>query len=153
MFNGVLFVSIVSTMLLSGYWLLLDYKLNPIDELLTPTYLSLVSGGPEVMEVEAGKPTYVNWHLDIKRECLSEFTRTFINMENLTVIALESHRGIQPGELGPVKFSSRLDIPYDLLPGQYEYRIKGTFDCNPLQEYVKKYPPILFRVTPNGDSQ
>ena len=127
------------------YWGLLDYYIDPIDKILSPTWVSNTPDGGKSPYVHAGEVVYFHWHVYIYRSCPVEFVQSILDTRTRFVTQLEGHKGLAPGT-GDVRFKTMIKIPSDLLPDLYEYHVRGIFNCNPLQSKEIRYPPVQFRV-------
>lgn len=133
------------------YWLYIDEHFAPVDEIVSPPFLS--NTGSDDAEprfvFQPGDTVHVHWHLFIHKLCPVNFTRFFLNTRDQSTIQLLSHGGtVQKPTVGkPERFSAEILLPLNMTYGAYEYRVRGTFNCNPVRAQVVDYPPIPFRVT------
>ena len=134
------------------YWGVFDYRLHPVEEILTPTYASAnaVAKAPEPGDLELpavypGDILYVHYHLDILRSCRSEFNSSFLNDRTKVVTIRKPHGGLAPN-LGETSFTTEIRIPEDLLPGVYKFFVRGTYWCNPVWPLETRYAAIEFEV-------
>ena len=141
-------VSLVMIGGLSLYWLLLDYTLRPVDAIGRPPYTSAYPLGPPISTFTSGGEMYVNWHMLWTRTgCSAVYTRRFISSHDRVVVPLESHSGVFGRSVPGAVWSVRVPVPRALTPGDWDFRIRGVWECNPLAKHMKDYPPVRISVT------
>jgi hypothetical protein len=138
--------ALLSFMTTIAYWAFLDYKLFPPDRLLSPVLFSSTPEGEPNFTYQAGDTIYVNWHLDVLRECKADFTRSIVNGRSHAIMNLDAQHGVLPETVGKVSFTTQLILDELLRPGEYEYRVRALFRCNPLLPLEKNYPGVWFRI-------
>jgi hypothetical protein len=138
--------ALLSFMATIAYWAFLDYKLFPPDRLLSPVLFSSTPEGEPNFTYQAGDTIYVNWHLDVLRECKADFTRSIVNGRSHAIMNLDAQHGVLPETVGEVSFTTQLILDELLRPGEYEYRVRALFRCNPLLPLEKNYPGVWFRI-------
>jgi hypothetical protein len=131
--------------LLGIYWWFFD-ELFPVDEMLTPPFVSATVSGDPHTEFNAGDIVYLRWHFLNFRRCDATFQRKLVNSDTTEIVMLSEHHGLAPNTMGEVKYPSRLQLPAGLEPGPWAYELKGIHRCNPLRPQIVDYPPIAFRI-------
>ena len=137
---------LIGIVLLLGYWSFLDYQIFPPDRILTPAFFSDEPDGEEKTQFQAGDVVIVNWHIDVLRECETDFTRSIVNGVSHAVMNLDAEHGVLPSVVGETKFTTSLILDRSLQSGTYEYRVRALFRCNPLLPYERHYPGVWFNI-------
>ena len=133
--------------LLAIYWMFLD-ELRPVDRLTEDTYISMTRYGPPVTEIAAGSVIYMVWNYHRLRRCQPDFQPKFVNTDTKEVIFLQEHHGLGPDVLGDITLPEKMQLPALMEPGPWEYQLKVSFKCNPLEPQIIIYPAVPLSIVP-----
>jgi hypothetical protein len=107
----------------------------------------------EVHRVEASKPVYVegepivmHWDLELRRRCDGEITRYIFSVDR-TSWPLEMPVSAE-FDLGRHRLEVPFQLPPDLTPGRFEYRVVAAWRCNPMSSRRQVLASVPFTVAP-----